>query len=249
MHFFCFLNILLATKLSEWRLFWVQNENGRGGLDFCATTSFFSKINVTFLDVWMIFIEVFDISVSFRFQNFPQTNFSRYGGLYGSGQCAIFSLPSTLLCTVVLDVANPPKFVYIFNWSMLNWIAFHFISISQKMNLYFERRFKYINNIILILWQILEKNTKIYFLSGSFSNLAFRQIDIFHSREWHCKVGKLACWVWLRKKDKFQLCSSDYTCIMFSLVRPNFGTMQGSHHRDLQHFFLILWCWIWPALP
>ena len=82
LHFFCFINILLAAKLSEWRLFWVQNENGRGGLDFCATTSFFSKINVTFLDVWMILVELFDISVSFRFQNFPRTNFSRYGGLY-----------------------------------------------------------------------------------------------------------------------------------------------------------------------
>ena len=84
MHFFCFLNIFLAAKLREWRLFWVKNENGHGGLDFCATTSFFSKINVTFLDVWMILIELFDISVSFRFQNFPRTNFSRYGGLYGS---------------------------------------------------------------------------------------------------------------------------------------------------------------------
>ena len=85
MHFFCFLNIFLAAKLSKWWLFWVQNENGRGGLDFCATTFFFSKINVTFLDVWMILIELFDISVSFRFQNFPRTNFSRYGGLYGLG--------------------------------------------------------------------------------------------------------------------------------------------------------------------
>ena len=82
MHFFYFLNIFLDAKLSEWRLFWAQNENGRGRLDFCATTSFFSKINVTFLDVWMILIELFDISVSFQFQNFPRTNFSRYGGLY-----------------------------------------------------------------------------------------------------------------------------------------------------------------------
>ena len=83
MYFFCFSNIFLAAKLSKWRLFWLQNENGCGRLDFCATTFFFSKINVTFLDVWMILIELFDISVSFRFQNFPRTNFSRYGGLYG----------------------------------------------------------------------------------------------------------------------------------------------------------------------
>ena len=81
-YFFCFLNISLAAKLSEWQLFWVQNENGHSGLDFCATTYFFSKINVTFPDVWMILIELFDISISFWFQNFPRTNFSRYGGLY-----------------------------------------------------------------------------------------------------------------------------------------------------------------------
>ena len=56
MYFFCFLNIFLAAKLSEWRLFWVQNENGRGRLDFWATTFFFGKINVTFLDVRMILI-------------------------------------------------------------------------------------------------------------------------------------------------------------------------------------------------
>ena len=30
----------------------------------------------------MILIELFDISVSFQFQNFPRTNFSRYEGLY-----------------------------------------------------------------------------------------------------------------------------------------------------------------------
>ena len=46
-------------------------------------TLFFSKINVTFLAVWMKLIELYDTSVSFRFQNFPLTNFSRYGGLYG----------------------------------------------------------------------------------------------------------------------------------------------------------------------
>ena len=30
----------------------------------------------------MILIGLFDTSISFRFQNFPQTNFSRFGGLY-----------------------------------------------------------------------------------------------------------------------------------------------------------------------
>ena len=82
MYFFCFLNIFLAVKLMEWRLSRFQNENGRGRLDFCATTFFFSKINVIFLDVWMILIGLFCISIIFQFQNFPQTNFSRYGGLY-----------------------------------------------------------------------------------------------------------------------------------------------------------------------
>ena len=80
--YFCvFLNIFPATKLSQWWLFWVQNENGRDRLDFGATTFFFSKIKITFLDIWMILMKLFDISISFRFQNFPK-NLSRYGGLY-----------------------------------------------------------------------------------------------------------------------------------------------------------------------
>ena len=82
LHFFCFLNIFLAAKLTECWLFWVQNENGHGKLDFCATTLFFSTINTTFLDVWMIFIGLFDSSIGFRFQNFFGADFSRYWELY-----------------------------------------------------------------------------------------------------------------------------------------------------------------------
>ena len=87
MNFFWFLNIFLPPKLSKLWLFWVQNENGRGGLDFWATTFFFSKINVTFLDVWMIFIGLFDTSISFQFQNFQKAEFSRYAGLYALSNC------------------------------------------------------------------------------------------------------------------------------------------------------------------
>ena len=67
-------------------------------LDFCATTFFFSKINATFLDVWMILIELFDISVKFWFQNFPRTNFSRYGGLYVLGHPVPRQLRVQFLC-------------------------------------------------------------------------------------------------------------------------------------------------------
>ena len=31
----------------------------------------------------LLLIGIFDTSISFQFQNFPQTNFSRFGGLYG----------------------------------------------------------------------------------------------------------------------------------------------------------------------
>jgi len=78
-----FGGIFLAEKLTQNRLFWVQNENKHGKLDFGVKTTLFSKINTTFLDVWMILLGLFDISISFRFQSFPRTYFSRYGGLYG----------------------------------------------------------------------------------------------------------------------------------------------------------------------
>ena len=71
----CKTEQMMAILSSKWKWAWRAW--------FMCHNLFFSKISVTFLDVWMILIELFDILVSFRFQNFPRTNFSRYGGLYG----------------------------------------------------------------------------------------------------------------------------------------------------------------------